>query len=368
MKTRVSFTSPQLSTLRSQTAAILKEAILGGQWLEHLPSEAELCRLYKVGRDTVRSAVMDLAAQNLVTPGGKGRNHKIIPHPAMAQTARRIVKPTRIIRFLSNEAFHHLGELTTTVFNAIETKLAERGYKLVFEHEPGIYARFSKTRMEQIASRSHTVGWILFRTTRQVQTWFQDRGIPAVITGSAHPGVTLATVQLGLQAVCRHAALKFLEYGHHNVAFVTPFRRIATEEESLQGFLSLKRERPDVRFSLIEHDHSMNAIIKGILASRLGKEPVTGYLIMEPQVAVTTLTILQFSGIPVPGAASIIARYGDTLMSQVLPAIAHYRFDGGAHGRLVTKVLLSSIEHGHSASQSIGGFSKFVAGGSLGRV
>ncbi len=45
MKPPVILTSPQLSTLRSQTAAIIKEAILGGQWLEHLPSEAGLCRL-----------------------------------------------------------------------------------------------------------------------------------------------------------------------------------------------------------------------------------------------------------------------------------------------------------------------------------
>ncbi len=70
---------------------------------------------------------MDLVAQNLVTPGGKGRNHKIIPPPASAQTARRVAKPTRIIRYLSNESFHHLGEFTTVLFNAAEAKLAERG-------------------------------------------------------------------------------------------------------------------------------------------------------------------------------------------------------------------------------------------------
>jgi DNA-binding LacI/PurR family transcriptional regulator len=365
------FPNPQPSTLRSQTAAIIKEAILGGQWLGHLPSEVELCRLLKVGRVTVRSAVMDLVAQNLIIPGGKGRNHTIIAPPASVLAARRVAKPTRIIRYLSNEPFHHLGEFTTMLVNAAEAKLGERGYNLVFEHEPGLYARFSMARLEKIASRPNTSGWILFRTTRQIQSWFQEMRIPTLITGSPHSGVSLPAVRIDYSAACSDAALQFLKRGHRCIAFVTPAERIASEEESVQGFLSTRPQSPDVRFSLIEHDGTMPSLIQGILASRLGKEPVTGYLIMEPAVAVTTLTILQSSGISVPGGASIISRFGDSLSSRVLPTIAHYRFDGKMAGRLTAKAMQSCIEQGHldgKANESGVAFHEFVAGGSLGRL
>jgi DNA-binding LacI/PurR family transcriptional regulator len=362
---------PQLSTLRAQTEAILKEAIRSGQWKEHLPSEAELCRLLKIGRVTVRSAVKDLAAQNLIDPGGKGRNHRIIAPPTSTQKATRKAKPTKIIRYLSNEAFHELGELSTLIYKAAEAKLATRGYKLVFEYEPGVYSRFSKARLEQIAARPDTAGWILFRTTRQIQSWFEEMGIPAVISGAAHPGVELPAVRLDYQGACRHAALEFLNSGHDNIAFVTPLKRVAAEEESIQSFLSVQPERPDARFSLIEHDRSMPAIIQGILAARLGKKPVTAYLLMEPLVAISTLTILQSSAIPVPGAVSIIARYGDSLMSKVLPTIAHYSFDTATFGRLVAKSLLQCIETGHPGGNTPRNSvvpNRFVPGGTLGRI
>lgn len=363
-------THPQLSTLRAQTAAILKEAILSGQWKEQLPSEAELCRLLKIGRVTVRSAMKDLAAQNLIAQGGKGRNHRIVTQPT-SSPAQQKTKATTIIRYLSNQTFEQLGELTAKIYHATETKLAERGYKLVFEHEPGLYARFSKNRLQQIATRPDTAGWILFRTTRQIQSWFQERGIPAVISGSAHPGITLPAVRLDYQGACRHAAFQFLNGGHDNLAFVTPRKRVAAEEESVQAFLSAKLERPDARLSLIQHDRSMPAVIQGILASRLGNQPVTGFLVMEPDIAISVLTILQSSAIPVPGAASIIARYGDSLMSRVLPTIAHYLFDAATLGRLVAKRLLSSIEKGHSgenAQQNRVPTYRFIPGGSLSKM
>jgi DNA-binding LacI/PurR family transcriptional regulator len=148
-------------------------------------------------------------------------------------------------------------------------------------------------------------------------------------------------------------------------------KRVAAEEESIQAFFSVQPERPDARFSLIEHDRSMPAIIQGILAARLGKKPVTAYLVMEPLVAISTLTILQSSAIPVPGAASIIARYGDSLMSKVLPTIAHYTFDTATFGRLVAKSLLKSIETGHPGGNTRHHSiitNQFVPGGTLGRI
>ncbi len=225
--------------------------------------------------------------------------------------------------------------------------------------------------MKQIANRPDTTGWILFRATRTIQLWFEDMGIPAVVAGAAHLGVTLPVVRLDYGCACRHAALKFLDEGHDNIAFVTPQKRVAAEEESIQSFFSVQPDRPDARFSLIEHDRSMPAIVQGILASRLGKKPVTAYLVMEPLVAISTLTILQSAAIPVPGKASIIARFGDLTMSRVVPNIAHYIFDGAAIGRMVTKTLLSVIENKDSGAlnlrQSVP-FQRFVAGGSTGRL
>jgi DNA-binding LacI/PurR family transcriptional regulator len=371
MKRSLSHASPQVSTLRGQTADLIKQAILEERWVGHLPSEAELCRLLKVGRKTVRSALTALAAQNLIVPGGKGRNHQISAVPPAMKKASLKAKPTRIIRFLSNEAFHELGELTTMSFNAAADKLAKAGYELVFDREAGLYKRFNKARIEQITSRPNTAGWILFRTTRQTQEWFQEKQIPAIITGSAHQGVQIPSVRFDYQAACRHAVSLLLEKGHANIAYLAPRERIASEEESVQAFLSFKKERPDARFSLIEHNDLMSAITQGILASRLGREPVTAYLVLEPLVAVSALSILHASGIIVPDHASIIALSGAGMLIRVLPNITHYQFDGAAHGRALAKELLSNIGEGRALHrcEDIGiKFHKFIPGGSVGRA
>jgi DNA-binding LacI/PurR family transcriptional regulator len=319
----------------------------------------------------VRAALKDLASQNLIIPGGNGRNHRIAVPSTLVKKAAKKAKRPRIIRYLSNEAFHELGELTTLIYRSAETKLAARGYKLVFEHEPGIYKRFSGSRLKQMANRPDTTGWILFRTTRPIQLWFEDMGIPAIVCGAAHPGVTLPAVRLDYGGACRHAALKFLDEGHDCLAIVTPLKRVAAEEESIRSFLSTKTERPDARFSLIEHDFSMPSIMNGILGSRLGKKPVTAYLVMEPQEAITVLNILHYSGVSVPGGASIISRFGDRTMSRVVPNIAHYLFDGPAIGRIITKTLLSVIEEKDSEALNLREsvpFQRFVPGGSTGRL
>lgn len=363
--------SPKASTLRSQVEKIIEEAISSGQWKGSLPSESELCRLLKVGRNTVRAALKVLAAKKLILPGGNGRNHTIVARSVSAKKDVRKSKPSRMIRYLSNEPFFQLGELSTKVYSTVEAKLADRGYHLVFEHEPGIYKRFNEERLLQITSRPDTACWILFRTTKQIQAWFQREKIPAVIFGAAHPGISLPAIRLDLEGACRHAALRFLDEGHDHLAFVTPIKRVAAEEESVRGFLSAKAERPDARFSLIEHDFTMTSIMNGILASRLGRKPVTAYLVMEPQEAISVLNILQYSGIRVPESASVVARFGDGTMSRVIPNIAHYLFDGIAIGKGVTKTIISIIEENGPGRMDLLGnipFQSFKPGGSLARL
>ncbi len=139
-------TNPQVSTLRSQTASILKEAILGGKWQSVLPPEAELCSLLKVGRNTVRAALKDLASQNLIIPGGNGRNHRIAAPSTLVKKAAKKAKLSRVIRYLSNEAFHELGELTTLIYRSAETKLAARGYKLFLNMSQGFTSASAEAR------------------------------------------------------------------------------------------------------------------------------------------------------------------------------------------------------------------------------
>jgi GntR family transcriptional regulator len=93
--------SPTFSPLYQQIKALITQSLQSGEWKpgELIPSEVELANRYKVSQGTVRKAIDELAADNLVMRRqGKGTfvatHHEARAHIRFLRCARTRASPT----------------------------------------------------------------------------------------------------------------------------------------------------------------------------------------------------------------------------------------------------------------------------------
>jgi GntR family transcriptional regulator len=80
--------SPTFSPLYQQIKALITQSLESGEWKpgEIIPSEVELAARYKVSQGTVRKAIDELAAENLVV-GGRARAPSLPPTTKIARSS-----------------------------------------------------------------------------------------------------------------------------------------------------------------------------------------------------------------------------------------------------------------------------------------
>lgn len=334
-------------TLKSQAIAEIRERITSGVWTGTLPREKEIGRILGISRNTVRGAVSALIAEKLIIAGGKGFQHTInAAGIAEGKGGHRGQAPVRIVRFLSSQPFHELSELSGTLYESLLNGLRPLGFRLVLEAQVGLSQRFSAAKLARLTTEDETAGWILHRQPKRVQQWFTTSGLPTVVTGSVFPGVDLPFVRFDYASASRHAVLEFVRRRHRRIAFVTPTVRIASEQDSVDGFLAVKSEYRDLDLQLIEHDGTTPAITRAVMSSRLGSSPITAYYTMGTLTTIAVYTTLLHAGIRIPEQAAIICRAGDNHLGSTFLPISHYLHDGAAMGRAAAKMLARVIQNG----------------------
>lgn len=353
-------------TLTAQTTATIHERISSGVWMGTLPREKEISRILGVSRNTVRGAIASLVAEGWIIPGGKGFQHTINPEKVSEKIRKKKFRaPLQIVRFLNDRPFYEMGGLSGTLYTALLEHLRPEGFRLVFELQAGLTQRFNPVKLARLAAEDNTAGWILHRQTKEVQQWFANSGIPTLVTGSVFPGIELPSVRFDYASSSRHAVHEFLRRGHRRIAFVTPATRIASEDDSIEGFLKVKSERPDIELSLIEHDDTSISISRGVLSSRLGSSPVTAYYVMNTRNTFSVLISLIQAGVRIPQDAAIICRAGDLLIKASVTPISHYDHDANAMGRAGARMFARVIQKSIPLSETKDILPTFVPGKSV---
>lgn len=350
------FDLPRRLSLSSQAAEAIRQAIGREVWAEYLPSERRLCDLLQVSRPTIRTALQQLAKDNVIAIQ-QGRRNRILARPR----ARRGPQ-SRLVVIVSHQPISHTTLNAYQGISEMRTHLAEHGFTTETLVCPGRNASAQRRKLEAFVRQNPVLCCVLISVSRELQQWFATRAIPALVLGSCHPDVQLPSLDMDYRAVCRHAAGIFRSKGHRRIAFIVPDSGVAGDLVSEEGFCEGTAPRAgsaNVEASVVRHNGTAADLTTRVGALLAGPHPPTALLVAKPVHTLAVILFLLRRGITVPDTVSLICRDHDPLFENEL---SHYAFRGESFAHRLSRLMLQMVGQGHLPAEPSLIFPRFVAG------
>ncbi len=328
-------------SLPSQVTQVLRDEISRGTWREWLPSERVLSATLQVSRKTVRKALAQLRREQRITVE-HGRGCRV---ETAARSARPPAAAVRDVALLTPDPLENFRPYTALWVNHLKTYLIEQGVRLHACAGRKYFTRNPAAALERLV-RSQPAGcWLLAQSTLPVQRWFERRGVPCVIAGSGHPGITLPDVDLDHAAVHRHAAGVMLAAGHRRIALLTERTGRAGDLASEAALIeAVRSSRHAGAEALVVRHGAGPAPICQALDRLLGQaRRPTAILASNSAGYLTVLCALAQRGLRVPGDLSLVSRGDDPFFVYVVPAPTRYACSPAAFAHKLLRPLLQRL-------------------------
>jgi DNA-binding LacI/PurR family transcriptional regulator len=312
---------PQRKSLLFQSVDILRQSLSDGVWQEHLPGERELSRLLHVSRPTVRSALEILGREKLIE-NSPGRLRRIL-----VKRKPRAPKKATLVTMISKNSLHEMSRNRLFLFNFLNRSLQEHNIRLeLVSHEGFGFAH--PFHALKLIEKTRSDAYVLALTSQRVQEWFVQTGRPALILGSAFPGVGIPSLESDYHALGRHAAGTLLGKGHQKIALVAPSQPLAGDTETELAFSQeidrRNREDKSLCCRIIKYAPDPADLLTQWQKIQQSESRVTAVFALYPSAALAILNRLLVQQIAVPEQISILSRDGDPLYRWIQPRISHY--------------------------------------------
>lgn len=337
-------TTPLRLSLVDEVAQILRAGLREGRWRGHLPGERQLGAELRVSRPTIKGAVKELAAEGWVTNQGRFRR-KILrrPQPGAALPRRVVLVSPIPLERMETHLLLRVGYLREA--------LVGDGLNLEVVSARRLFSGRPAAALEQLVREKTAAVWLLARSTYQIQCWFQARGLPVLLMGSAFEGIELCSLDYELTAVCRHAVGRFAARGHERIGFLVHTPTAAGDLAGLEAFQAeCAAQRRQIRPVVLRHDGT-NAGTRKVLdaAIRAGGLP-SALLVSSAAACVTMVSHLAQRDLRVGRDYGFISRGDDQVLDFLEPAVARYRYDPGVYARRALG-LITKLAHGRSITR-----------------
>ncbi len=227
-------------------------------------------------------------------------------------------------------------------------------------------SRSGGAALRRLLAHTRAAAWVLASCSETVQRHFEGVAPPALVLGSAHPGVTLPAFRIDLGAALRHALGALHRNGHRQIALLlprTPFAGTREVAASLTEAASWLRAR-GMGVAVREHESAtsgVGAAIAGLLASQIRP---TALIVMLPGDALSVLGHLHAHGVRVPETLSLVCLFDDPYLARLTPALARYACDPAVFVRRLARQLIRLVRSGVRPS-SVAVVPEFIPGGTL---
>lgn len=348
-------------SIAMQVAQALRTEIKAGTWRRELPGERQLAERLQVSRKTVRKALAALRAEGVLqTEGGRGSQ--------IASGRRRPQAPPPRIALLLPEPLERSRPFTALWVNRLMELLQDTGHPLQILHGAKYFGANAARSLARLTSAHPARCWIVARSSRPLQEWFAASGLPALICGSAHPGVALPSVDVDHRALCRHSAALFLRQGHRRLALFLEHGGRGGDVESEQGFREGLAAAPDaLEPAVCSPERAADSIIRELRRLLARPAPPTGLLLSNSYSYLTVHSYLASLGLRVPRDISIVSRDEETFLRFMYPRPTYYATPPGKFAHALHQAL-KRILAGDSSAFAIRIMPALVKGDSVGPV
>ena len=308
-------------SIAMQVAQALRTEIANRTWGSVLPSERQLSAHFQVSRKTVRKALAELRAEGVLRTE-RNRGSRL----AAGRGARRQSSPR--IALLLPEPLEFSRPFTALWVNRLMSLLQEIGHPLQIFHGTKYYGANAARSLARLTTAHPARCWIVARSNQPLQAWFAASGLPALVSGSAFPGVALPSVDLDHRALCRHAAGLFLRQGHRRLALFLEHGGHGGhggDVESEQGFRAgLAAVAGAFEPVVCTPMRSAPSIIRQVQRLLARQDPPTGLLLSNSYAYLTVLSYLGSLGLRVPRDMSVVSRDEETFLRFMHPTPTYY--------------------------------------------
>jgi hypothetical protein len=338
--------APRRISLSDRITAFLRDEIRAGRWHGELPAEANLARELNISRGTLRRSLTALCREKLLIPGGRGVVHRI------ALPSNKPSSQGAVVRVLSPQSRLRQTSETHLVFQTMCETLSQSGLRFEFEHHAGVERiRKPGALLKRITDRADTAAWVLFRSTYEIQSWFEQSGVPCVVLGGIYPGINLPHAEFELEYTARHAATLFAKRQHKRMAFLVSDSPTAGDDSCARAFIAAGAEA-GCHAEIARYDATLEGLCRTLDSLLLAKPAPTAFFVAFADHVAATIGHLTRRGWSVPEDAAVISRMDGRLLAESIPTIARYRLDAEKLGRGLAELIRSVTDPEIKTSQN----------------
>jgi DNA-binding LacI/PurR family transcriptional regulator len=362
---------PRKTSLVAETEQCLRLGMAQSRWRVNLPGIRRLAQELQVSSWTVEAALQGLARAGLIRIA-QGKPCQIV---AGLRKKRLRPGPWSIGCILHRPLWEN-RPWSLIWLNELRMGVQKVGGEFELYYLPRVYGPGTSALVKLVEENPHDC-WILSRSTREMQAWFEQRNIPVFVAGTVFPDIRLPSIDLDYRALGQHAAGMMLAYGHRQCAFVTsrlertghPSSGMMELERGMREALGPPKAAADAKFIPIYHNFRDKPDVCRAFARLLELSPrPTVVLISHPDTFLTGFSFLAQRGIVIPRDLSIIVAENEPYFSHWVPELTYYEVSPVSIARQMRGLIQRALEHTLSPGSKIRLTPRFIAGGTLRRL
>jgi DNA-binding LacI/PurR family transcriptional regulator len=350
----------QFLPLPAQVAASIRQKI-SSEHIQLLPSERRLAVQLQVSRPTIRKALAILRADGFIKTQGR-RAFTSQPRRAGGPKNRHIK-----INFLLPDPLAQSLPYATLWIHFVTELLQANDYQFEIISGRKYYGAQTARSLSNLVAGASAQCWVLTRTNHAIQQWFNDRGIPAIVAGSAYPSITLPSVDTDHAAISHHAVSTFLRNGHLRIALFFEKLRHAGDMEMERGFRAGLAGRHDTHEPIISRiERTPKAVIQELQRLLSLSYPPTGLLFSEGFTYLTAQSYLNSLGYLVPRDFSMISEDEGPFLAHLYPEPARYVGNAAKFAMTINRVIKQTLTGHIPGGLKVRIMPDFIPGASVG--